>query len=76
MQPTGPSVESVKHFVCRNCSWETERAGSESRENADREAIDHYVTTGHSVEASDPSRSPSDCARDTASAAARGQSGD
>lgn len=78
MQPIGPSTETVKQLVCRDCDWETARIDAERRESVDRAAIDHYATTGHCVEASITSRSSgSDAAlRDPSSTAARGPSDD
>lgn len=74
MQPTGPSAEPMKHLVCRECSWKTERTDFESRESADRAAIDHYVATGHSIEV--PDEAQSDGARNAAAAAVRCPSDD
>jgi hypothetical protein len=53
MQPSHPSAESTKRLVCRDCDWRTNRTDVENGENVDRAAIDHYTTTGHSIEASD-----------------------
>lgn len=55
MQPTGPS-KAVKRLVCRNCGWKAEISDDEDRKSVDRAAIDHYATTGHSIEASNVSR--------------------
>lgn len=56
MQPTGPSSQEAKRLICRDCSWNAETADGENRENADRSAIDHHVTTGHSIETSNASQ--------------------
>lgn len=75
--PTGPSAEPTKRLVCRDCDWTTERTDGEIRENADRVAIEHYVATGHPIEASDESRrSGSGGSMGGAASVARGRSDD
>lgn len=77
MQPTGPSAEPTKRLVCRECNWTAKRTGSESRESANRAAIDHYTATGHSIESSDEHRrSGSDGSAGAASSVVHGRSDD
>lgn len=77
MQPTGPSAEPIKRLVCRDCDWTTERTDGESRENADRAAIEHYAATGHSIESSNEGRQTgSGGSMGEASSVVRGRSDD
>lgn len=76
MQPTGPSAEPTKCLVCRDCNWTTKRTDGESRESADRAAIEHYTATGHSIESSDAFQQSGSSAADATSSALHGRSDD
>lgn len=76
MQPTGPSAEPMKCLVCRDCNWTTKRTDAESRESADRAAIEHYTATGHSIESSDAFHQSGSHAANATSSALHGRSDD